>query len=52
MDKYLELIDALDTLIEDTNWEIREKAKEDKEAELLSTIHGVGYYSALLIKSK
>lgn len=52
LDKYLELIDALETLIEDANWEIREKAREDKEAELLCTIDGVGYYSALLIKSE
>ena len=39
-------------LIEDANQEIREKAQQDEEAELLSAIHGVGYYSALLIKSE
>ena len=52
LDKYLELTDNLDMLIEDANWEIREKARTDEEAELLSTIHGVGYYLALLIKSE
>lgn len=52
LNKYLEVTDLLDKLIEDANWEIQNKAKKDDEAELLTTIHGISYYSALLIKSE
>lgn len=50
--KYLELIDLLDKLIDQTSWEINQKAKADQETMLLTTIHGLGYYSALLIKAE
>jgi transposase len=52
LDKYLAVTDNLDELIEQANFEIESKATDDEQAILLTTIHGVGYYTALLINSE
>jgi transposase len=51
---YLRLIEALDREINALSNELKkEKASDDADVnELLTTIPGIGYYSALLIKSE
>ena len=52
IDMYLRLIEALDREITLLSNELKEKASDDEEVKLLITIPGIGYYSALLIKSE
>jgi transposase len=49
---YLRLIEALDREINALSNELKEKASDDADVKLLTTIPGIGYYSALLIKSE
>jgi transposase len=49
---YLRLIQALDREINVLSNELKEKASDNEDVKLLTTIPGVGYYSALLIKSE
>jgi transposase len=49
---YLRLIDALDREIKTLSHELKERASEDDDVKLLTTIPGIVYYSALLIKSE
>ena len=49
---YLRLIEALDREIDVLSSELKEKASDDEDVRLLTTIPGIGYYSALLIKSE
>ena len=49
---YLNLIESLDSEIKVVSKEIVTLAKEDEMANLLMTIPGIGYYSALLIVSE
>lgn len=49
---YLRVIEALDREINLLSNDLREKASEDEDVKLLTTIPGIGYYSALLIKSE
>lgn len=46
------LLDKLDEEIKGISKVIEEKAKQDEDAQLLMTIPGISYYSALLIKSE
>ena len=46
------LIDRINEQIKEIDRIIEEKAKEDDDALLLTTIPGISYYSALLIKSE
>lgn len=50
--KYLTVIDVLNSLIEKSNQEIKKEVKHDEQAMLLTTIYGIGYYSALLLKTE
>jgi len=52
LDGYLSVLDELGQRIKAVNKKIVVSAKDDEEASLLMTIPGVGYYSALLIKSE
>lgn len=52
LDKYLQVTDNLDEQIEQSDQEIQEKVKEDKQALLLMSVDGISYYSALLIISE
>lgn len=52
LEHYLELTDILTKQIDQLGFEIQLRAEDDKEALLLTTIDGIGYYSALLIKSE
>jgi transposase len=49
---YLRLTEALDREIDTLSSELKEKASDDEDVKLLTTIPGIGYYSALLIKSE
>ena len=49
---YLRLVEALDKEIHILSTELKERASGDEDVELLTTIPGIGYYSALLIKSE
>jgi len=52
LDGYLSVLDELEQQIKVVNKKIVVSARDDEEARLLMTIPGVGYYSALLIKSE
>jgi transposase len=52
IDGYLNLIDALNHEIEQVSKRIRIEVEDDEYAKLLTTIPGIGYYSALLIVSE
>jgi hypothetical protein len=52
IDGYLNLIEALNREITQVSRMITAEAKDDEYARLLTTIPGVGYYSALLIVSE
>jgi len=52
IDGYLNVIDALNREIDQVSRKITVEAKDDEYAQLLRTIPGVGYYSALLIISE
>lgn len=52
LDGYISVLDELQEQIKAVNKKIVVSARDDEEAKLLMTIPGVGYYSALLIKSE
>lgn len=52
MDHYLKLVEFIDTEIDETNEMVEMLCKENPLANLLTSIPGVGYYSALLIMSE
>lgn len=52
IDMYVRLIEALDGEINILSKKLKGRASEDEDVKLLTTIPGVGYYSALLIKSE
>jgi transposase len=52
LDNYLELLEALNNLIDETEKTLKKKAKVTEEAKLLMSIPGIGFYNALLILSE
>lgn len=52
IDHYLKLIDIIDMKIDESNEVVERLCKENPMANLLTSIPGVGYYSALLIVSE
>jgi len=48
----LSIVDKINEEIKEIDKIIQEKAKEDNDAILLTTIPGISYYSALLIKAE
>jgi transposase len=52
LNSYLSIIDRINEEIKKIDRIIQEKAKEDNDAILLTTIPGISYYSALLIKAE
>ena len=52
VESYLPVISTLTLQIEKLSRELREMAPEDEDVRLLMTIPGLGYYSALLVKSE
>jgi transposase len=49
VERELQLIDSLDRLIEETSQETQQRVQQDPQAQLLMTMPGVGYYTALLL---
>ena len=49
---HLELLDVLGVQIKELDQEVRSRAKEDERAQLLMSIPGIGYFSALTILSE
>jgi transposase len=49
---YLRILESLDREIDALSDVLKEKASDDEDVKLLTTIPGIGYYSALLIKSE
>ena len=52
IESYLRLIDSLGEEIKLLSNELKGEAEEDENVRLLMTIPGIGYYSALLVKSE
>jgi transposase len=52
IDGYLRIIESLDSEINQITKQIESCVKDDESARLLTTIPGIGYYSALLIASE
>jgi transposase len=52
LDRYLKLTDVLTIEIDQLGWEIQLKAEADNDAMLLTTIPGIGFYSALMLVSE
>lgn len=52
LDGYLELIEAVDKKVEESEKEIEQRVKANPQAMLLDSLPGVGYYTALLIVSE
>jgi transposase len=52
VDGYLSLLEGLKGQLDDVSRRVKEIAEEDEDSRLLMTIPGIGYYSALLIKSE
>jgi len=52
VESYLRVIMALDVEIKQLSKHLKELAENDEEVRLLMTIPGIGYYSALLVKSE
>ena len=52
LDGYLSVLDQLEQQIRSVNTKIVVSARDDEDAKLLTTIPGVGYYGALVIKSE
>lgn len=52
LNQLLETLEHLDSQIEEIEIEIRKKAKPDLDCKLLMTIPGIGFFSALTIKSE
>jgi transposase len=49
LERMLTLVETLDLLIAEVNPQIEVSAQQDEQAQLLTTISGIGYYSALMI---
>ena len=52
IESYLRLIDGLSEEISLLSGELKGEAKVDEDVKLLMTVPGIGYYSALLVKSE
>lgn len=52
LDSYLRVLESLNKEVEEVTVEINKLSKADKQAMLLTTIPGISYYSALLIKAE
>lgn len=52
VESYLRVIHPLDEEIKNLSQHLKELAKDDEEVKLLETIPGIGYYTALLVKSE
>jgi transposase len=52
VESYLRVINTLDDEIKQLSKHLKEQAEDDEDVELLMTIPGVGYYTALLAKSE
>lgn len=52
IDRRIQLMDELDKIISEISREIKSKVDDDKMASLLTTMPGIGYYTALLIVSE
>ena len=52
VESYLPVMSVLSEQVERLSKELRQAAPADEDARLLMTIPGIGYYSALLIKSE
>lgn len=52
LDRYLRTLELLDIQIEELSGEIKQKAELDYDCKLLMTIPGIGFYSALMVKSE
>jgi len=52
VESYLRLIDVLSEEIRMLSKELKSDAKADEDVGLLMTVPGIGYYSALLVKSE
>ena len=52
VESYIRVIEVLDEEIKQLSRHLKEMAGEDEEVTLLMTIPGVGYYTALLVKSE
>ncbi len=52
IESYMPVISTLSEQIEKLSYQLRLMAPEDEDVRLLMTIPGIGYYSALLIKSE
>jgi len=52
IESYLRVISPLDDEIKQVSKELKETAKIDEDVKLLMTVPGVGYYTALLVKSE
>jgi len=49
IDRYLRILSSIENEIKEIDKEIRQKCMENEETMLLTTIPGIGYFSALLI---
>ncbi len=52
MNRYLRILSSIENEIKEIDKEIRHKCLENEETMLLTTIPGIGYFSALLIYSE
>lgn len=52
MNRYLRVLSSIENEIKEIDREIRQKCMENEETMLLTTIPGIGYFSALLIYSE
>jgi transposase len=52
VESYLRLIDIFSEEIKVLSKELKSEAQEDEDVKLLMTVPGIGYYSALLVKSE
>ena len=52
VDSYLRIMDIFDEEIRVLSRQLEGLAKEDEDVVLLMTVPGIGYYSALLVKSE
>jgi transposase len=52
VESYLRIIALLDDEIRQLSRQLRELAEDNEDVELLTTIPGIGYYTALLVKSE
>jgi transposase len=52
VDSYLRIMDVFDEEIKAFSSQLEGLAEEDEDVKLLMTVPGLGYYSALLVKSE